>query len=428
MDSGNKSSATLVFGELLFLKLFQTFRMAIQPSKLIITSAALALISLSGWLMDFSQSVAVMRDDNGKIIKTELDIYKSGASYNVIREQIQNLRNLEERGGVFSILWSSSSTCFKNAVDSVYAHNVLELVSNINAFFKSLEWALRYHFIYCIIFFVIVLAVLSVAGGAICRMAALQNAQGEKPGLTQAVRFSLKRFTNLFSAPLTPFLIILVISVFILLLGLIGNIPAFGEIIIGLGMPLVLFAGVLIAVVLIGAIGGLNLMFPAIAYDGSDNFDSISRSFSYVFARPWRMLFYTAISAVYGSICYTFVRFVAFLSLSASRTFLRASIWTNNSGQQANKLDAIWPKPEFTNLFGFSDVTLTSGPEKIAHFLIYIFVLVVIGLVVSFIISFYFSANTIIYSLLRNKVDNTPIEDIYTDYNEANAEITLPEN
>jgi hypothetical protein len=34
-------------------------------------------------------------------------------------------------------------------------------------------------------------------------------------------------------------------------------------------------------------------------------------------------------------------------------------------------------------------------------------------LVVSFIISFYFSANTIIYSLMRNRVDNTALDDIY---------------
>ena len=42
--------------------------------------------------------------------------------------------------------------------------------------------------------------------------------------------------------------------------------------------------------------------------------------------------------------------------------------------------------------------------------------LIVVGLVVSFVISFYFSVNTIIYSLMRNMVDNTPLEEIYTDY------------
>jgi len=48
--------------------------------------------------------------------------------------------------------------------------------------------------------------------------------------------------------------------------------------------------------------------------------------------------------------------------------------------------------------------------------------LVVIGLLVAFVISFYFSANTIIYSLMRNRVDNTALEDIHIHYDDAKTE------
>jgi uncharacterized membrane protein YgaE (UPF0421/DUF939 family) len=65
--------------------------------------------------------------------------------------------------------------------------------------------------------------------------------------------------------------------------------------------------------------------------------------------------------------------------------------------------------------------------EKVAAFLVYIFALVVIGLVVSFIISFYFSSNTIIYALIRNKVDNTPLEEIYTEPQEIKLQQTQQE-
>ena len=37
-----------------------------------------------------------------------------------------------------------------------------------------------------------------------------------------------------------------------------------------------------------GTVGGFGLMYPTVAVEGSDSFDAISRSFSYVFARPWR--------------------------------------------------------------------------------------------------------------------------------------------
>ena len=46
---------------------------------------------------------------------------------------------------------------------------------------------------------------------------------------------------------------------------------------------------------------------------------------------------------------------------------------------------------------------------------------------VSFIISFYFSANTIIYSLMRKTVDNTAFEDIYMQFDEAEVEPTANE-
>ena len=425
MAGSNESS--IVLGNLLFPKIFQTFRMAVQPTKLIITSLALAIICLAGWLMDFSKTVAVSRDSNGKIILTELQVYMSSPTPEEAHIGIKRLWENDQRSGVFSTLWNSAATQFKKAVESVFDRDVIAVVENIHDFFIGIGWAFRYHFIYCIIFFIIELAVLSVAGGAICRIAALQNAQGEKPGMTEAIRYSLKRFTSFFTAPLAPFTIILSLGLFILLLGLLGNIPIAGEIIIGLGMPLALFVGTLIAVVLIGAVAGFNLMFPAVAYDGSDCFDSISRSFSYVYAQPWRMLFYTSIAAVYGSICYTFVRFFAFLAILTTRWFLQVAIWTDNSSQEIDKLTAIWPRPDFMTLLGTKSMATTNWSENTAAFLIYIFLLVVIGLVVSFIISFYFSANTVIYSLMRKKVDNTDPQEIYRPLEEKEIEPIITE-
>jgi hypothetical protein len=410
MVNGNEYSKFT--DELLFPKIFQAFRMSIQPTKFIITFTALAVISLAGWLMDFSKTVSVARDGNGEIILTELQ------SYMINPSQVKTFIENYEQGpgnGVFFTLWHFGSEKFHNILKQLFELNFTSIAANIADCFTALRWALRYHSVYCIIFIAIVLAVTSIAGGAICRISSLQVARGEKPGLTEAIRYSIKRFTNFLTAPLAPITIIIFIGIFILLLGLLGNIPRVGELIVGLGMPLTLFAGFLITVVVIGTFAGFNLMYPAISYDGSDCFDAISRSFSYVYARPWRMLAYTSIAIVYGSICYIFVRFFAFLSLFISHWFLRLSLWTQNGSQEINKLEAIWPEPEFMQLLVTpSTLNTVNWTEKAAAFLVYIFLLVVIGLVVSFIINFYFSANTIIYSLLRHKVDNTAFEDIYT--------------
>ena len=148
--------------------------------------------------MDFSKSVAVTRDNN-RITLSELHVYLASPNPDDARIGIERLRGIsEQRSGVFRILWGAAATNFKNAVDFVYEANIKGVIISIHDFFKSLEWALRYHYIYCTIFFIIVLAVLSTAGGSICRIAALQNAQGEKPGMTEAIRFSTKRFKSLF--------------------------------------------------------------------------------------------------------------------------------------------------------------------------------------------------------------------------------------
>jgi hypothetical protein len=201
-----------------------------------------------------------------------------------------------------------------------------------------------------------------------------------------------------------------------LLIGLVTNIPWFGEIFLVLCFIIILLAGVLMAFVVIWAVAGGNLMFGVIAYENSDAFDAISRTFIYIYSKPWRFGFYTFLAAVYGSISYLFVRFFTFLMLTISRWFLSIIIWTRGGkAEQMNKLDVIWPKPEFFSLLGNGLEIPKNATESITAFIIYLAILVVAGIVVAFAVSFYFSASTVIYCLLRNKVDNTVISDIFIE-------------
>ncbi|MHC4259150.1 MAG: hypothetical protein ACYSTF_01880 [Planctomycetota bacterium] len=403
--------ASQVPENLLFPKIFQTFRMAIQPSKLIIGLLAIVIICLAGWIMDFNKTVVANSEG-----RTDLDVYVGEAPLH--KEFIkENKANKDKYTGVFSTLWRFEAARFHGVVNSLVQLNPSGVRTNLTECYQGVCWAFSYHPIYCIIFALIKLAVISVAGGAICRIAALQLARGEKPGLGQALRFSTNKSLSFFSAPLAQVVIIIVIGVFIYLLGLVGSFRWAGELMIGLFMVLALLAGALIAVVIIGAVGGFNLMFPAVAYDGSDCFDAISRSWNYVYSKPWRMVFYTAIAAVYGAICYVFVRFFVFLLLAVPHRVLQMGILYNS------KLARIWPKPEYLNLLGSQAEASANWTESLAAFLVHLMLLAVIGLLVSFVISFYFSANTVIYSLMRNRVDNTAMEEIYTltDENEIEA-------
>jgi hypothetical protein len=417
MDTENH--AWQVYESLLFLRVFKTFRIAIQPGKMIIALLALAVIGLAGFLMDYSRTVVVAHNANGEVVDTELDHYilpQSDAYELYIEAQAQ----AEQREGVYSTLWHFARKRFHNSLNSLFNFDFSKIVSNVAECVKACDWAFRYHPIYCTIFFLIKLAIISIAGGAICRIAALQFAHGEKPGMFESLHFSTRRFLSFFTAPLIPLVIIGIVGGFVMLLGLIGNIPWAGEVLMGVFALLALIAGAIVAVLLIGTVAGFNLMFPAVAYDGSDCFDAMSRSLRYVYSHPWRMGFYSSIAAVYGAICYLFVRFFAFLLLTATYVFLDIGIYKEIEG--ISKLERIWSRPAFLNLLGPDQVVAVSLPQDIAGWIVYLLVLLVIGLVVAFIVSFYFSANTIIYALLRNRVDDTAIEDVYTQLEEAEVD------
>jgi len=416
---GSENQASQILDSLLFLKIFRSFGMALQPSKLIIAFWLIAAIGLAGWVMDLSRTVATTPGTNGR--ETELNLYMTAPER--VKPYIEKYTGSGERTGVFSTMWGFAVGKFHGALREVFALNLPGVVYNVADYLRAVKWAIRYHAVYCVIFGIIKLCLVSIAGGAICRIAALQFARDEKPGITEALAFSTKRFASFFTTPLVPAAIIILVGACIFLLGLIGNIPlGLGELIVGISMPVALVGGAIIAVVMIGTIAGFNLMFPAVAYDGSDCLEAVSRSFNYVYVRPWRLGFYTVTAGVYGAIGYVFVRLFAFLLLWSTYHVLRLGVWLDSTRGLADKVMAIWPEPSFSQLAAYS-AAAGNWSESIAAFLVYLFVLAIVGLVVSFIISFYFSASTVIYALMRNKVDNTALEEIYTEPEEARSEI-----
>jgi hypothetical protein len=403
----------LPLGSFLFPRIFQAFRIAIQPTKLLLAFLALAAICLTGRLMDLNRTVVVAPSG-----MTELDEYVSATPE--VGEHIRLFGNTGERTGVFTTLWHFGARRFHSAALGIPRRDSLGILGDIVASFSALGWAFTYHPIYSVILFAATLAVMALAGGSICRIAALQFAQGEKPGLTEAVRFGARKFCSFLTAPVTPVALVAVIGLFIVLLGLIGNARYVGELAVAILLPLALLLAALIAIIVIGALAGFNLMFPVIAYEDSDCFDAISRSFSYVYAKPWRMGFYTVVAAVYGVICYFFVRFFAFLLLWITHFFLGMGFFYSN-----RKLNAIWPEPDFTDLLGLTAAQPQRWSESVASVLIYVWVLIIVGLMVAFVISFYYSANTIIYALMRNRVDKTALDEIYPSSDDMGPEPLL---
>jgi hypothetical protein len=233
----DEKQAPGVLDNLLFPKIFRTFRIAIQPTKLIIALVGIAIISLAGWLMDLNKTVVVTRNAEGMVTRSELDVYVD--SPDMFQSYVETHEDARQ-AGVFSTLWHFDRQRFHDALYSLFSFKLPDVAGNIGECFKAVGWAFRHHLGYCIILVVIKLAVISIAGGAICRIAALQFAQGEKPGPTEALRFSTSKFLSFFTAPLLPIAFIAVAGLCVLLLAVIGNIPFFGDVVMALFMFLAL--------------------------------------------------------------------------------------------------------------------------------------------------------------------------------------------
>ena len=159
---------SFVVKNLMFTNIFQTFQMAIQPSKLIIAFLGVAVICLSGWVMDFSRTVVVSVDRDNIVINSELQTYIIDPELVQLYIDQQVGKNREYRG-VFSTLWNFSAARFHGVIGGLFQLNIPAIKTNIEIYFKAVSWVFRYHFIYGIIFILIKLAVISVAGGAIHR-------------------------------------------------------------------------------------------------------------------------------------------------------------------------------------------------------------------------------------------------------------------
>jgi hypothetical protein len=270
------------------------------------------------------------------------------------------------------------------------------------------------------------LLIWALFGGAICRAAALQATRDERPGMREALSFSRKRLGSFVVAPLMPLVIVFFIGVFLYVGGLIGAIPGFGSVVAGLLFPLALLAGFVIAFVLVGYGAGLSLMFPTIAVEGTDAFDAVSRSFSYIYQRPWRTALYALLSLIYGAICLLFVKFFAKLMLAATHVIVGLSMNLGSPSlavpespdKNLGKLDAMWQAPSmvgessFWGGLGSGDLTSAS---RFGQFFIHLWVFIVVAFVGAFVISFFFSTSTLIYLLLRRDVDATDLDEVFSE-------------
>jgi hypothetical protein len=381
---------------------------------------------------DAARSATTQPEDSKQRNRTAEEAYRAAVRGHYT-EAYTDLRAAEAiRGhGIFRAFFSYEAACVNGVIRGVARWNWLGTADDeqgpgvvrsvINFFRIGPIWLMRHHPLYFILFTLWFLTIWAIFGGAIARIAAIHVARDEKLSVRAALGFSLGKFLSFVSAPLIPLVIVLVVGMVPLIAGLLSSIPGVG-VIVYLVMTalfvLILAAGFVMTLVLLGTFGGFNLMYPTIAVEGSDSFDAISRSFSYVYARPWRMLFYTIVAIIYGALCYLFVKTFIWLMLSLTHYFVGAG-FVADAPSLAPLWTTMWPGPQLSPTLSYDIDFLTLRVDQdIAAFFLAFWVYLVIATLGAFVISFYFSANTIIYFLLRNDVDATEMDDVYLEQSE----------
>ncbi len=329
--------------------------------------------------------------------------------------------NVENLANIFSHSYPDFAAAQFGTPSFGPARSVGVVAGVVNFFVTGPGWLLRYHSVFFILFTLVFLLVWAVFGGAIARIAAVHVARDERISVREAVRFSTDKLLSFIFAPVIPMGILLACGLAVAVGGLLFYIPWVGPVVGGAILVLGLLAGLVMTLCLIGGVGGVGLMYPTIAVEGSDSFDAISRSFSYVFTRPWKALFYTAVAIAYGAVCFVLVKLFIYLVLALTHYFVGLLL----VGQPGLWYPEQWPAPTFDRLpydVGWAGLKWS---EAIAAFFISVWAFLTIGILGAFAISFYFSSNTIIYCLLRKDVDATPLDEVHVD--EEDDELTDPE-
>jgi hypothetical protein len=310
---------------------------------------------------------------------------------------------------------------------------------------------------YFFLVFVATVAIWSLIGGAITRIAAVQIARGEKIDFMEAVRFTVKRWSQYLLAPVYPLGFIIVLLIFAMIFGLLHMIPVIGDIFVsGIFWPIPIALGLIMALAIIGLVVGWPLMAPTISTEGTDSWEALSRSFSYVFQKPFHYLWYALVAISYGAVLIFFVGFVGSFAVYLSKW----SVSQTPRITTATSRDPVYLFVYAPTSFGWRELLLKDklvdgdplvvegqiqqpvyerylGPtdkspealrgwNKFAAGLVAFWLSVVFLLIIGFGYSLFWCLMTITYFLLRRNVDAAEMDEVYLEEDEHDLAYSGP--
>ncbi len=343
----------------LWTELLRTFQIALDPRKLLLAAAGILLMATGWYLLSVifnatwdrpkasEYNAARELDENSELERDQAaalaiehyqrDLVRWGVLHRYAGTGFDpelEKKGLEADGGQFRILpWfedrGPNPYLFivkllkgdreerRDTISSFFTHQVPVLVEPLIKFLSPVFGLLDPNAsllvrIYLILIILWTLAVWAFFGGMITRLAMVQLANKDQVTLRDTFRFVWSRYATYFASPLVPLIFIAFIVLCCVLFGLVALIPYVGDLLGGVGWFLILGAGIVMALLLIGLIA-YPLMFTTLSAEGLDTFDAVSRSYLYLAREPLRYLWYGLVTLLYGVILVFFVVFVTSL-------------------------------------------------------------------------------------------------------------------
>ncbi len=390
-------------------EVFRAFQIALDPSKLILATAAVVVLWLGWWILGlvFGQSDSaystwpgyVNRGKNPFIVVTH-----------------------PSEGHLFSgTFWFGGEGQQPPAQVEPFQKFFGPVIDVIRSSPREGKWW------YALFGLFYSLAVWSIFGGAITRIAAVQVARREKLSMSDGIRFARQKFWSFFTAPLIPLLGIAGLGILMVLGGLLLHIPLVGDWLVAILWFLPLIAGLIIALLVIGYIGW-PLMYATVSAEGTDSFDALSRCYAYVYQRPWQYLLYAFLAILYGFIAVFFMVFMTSFMVYLAKWGVELIPWHGWRGDPLSTLFIYAPTSyEWCTLLGGDHKDLK--PEwfqKFAAGIVAIWLHIIFLFVLGFAYSFFWSAGTVVYFLMRKLVDDTDLDEVYLEDEDVMVPFSSP--
>jgi hypothetical protein len=250
------------------------------------------------------------------------------------------------------------------------------------------------------------LVVWSLPGGFITRRAVVELATESPAAVYETGEFAMRRYGWYFLAPLYPLLGVAILTLPIALLGVLLQASlGFGSIVAGILWIFVAVAGVAAMWLLVGLLFGWPLMWPAISAErDGDAFEAFSRSYSYVYGRPLHYFFYFVVAALFGALCWAVVEIVTAIVIDFG-------FWALSWG--SGGVNALQLRQWALDYARTGTTPGASSAEALGATLVGLVVALIQAVAIAFRYTFFFTAASAIYLLLRHNVDEKELDEVW---------------